>query len=147
MAGVAPPVDLRSYIPARDRERISEIIGAAQLVQAYAGLPRAQFLRSREDQRAARTRLQTIAKRVLEVSQRTREAHDEIPWDELDSSDPPDDALALWHIVKRVVPRALSRLRPLVARDTPATVFLLEMPAGPGPKLRPSTAKRRGRRG
>ena len=146
MGGVARPVDLTAYVSARDRALIGEILGAAQLLQAYAGLPRTQFLRSAEDQAAARTRLQAIATSAREVSERTRNAHPGVPWDALAAGGTAGktDPVALWNVVKKVVPRAVTPLRPLVGQDTPATVFLLELPSSP--KRQTAPAKRGGKK-
>ncbi len=143
------PVDLRSYVSARDRRLLSEILAASQLLTALGGYARSDFLGSEPDQRTARERLRSIAKAARDVSERTKRTHGEVPWEAL-ARGAPDEPIPLWNVVKKTVPRAVLGIRPLVGREEPAAAFLLEIPEQPRRKkgtverLKPRAERKKG---
>jgi hypothetical protein len=128
-----------------DRKAALAILENAQWVYALSRYPKKQVLDDAVDVRMLRDRVAATrtAARSLSAAQKKKL---DVPWDKLDDEgdDEPD---ALWDVAKKVTPKIIASLRPLVV-DTPEAAFLIDPQAkkatGRVPtKKRAATRKRR----
>lgn len=109
-------------VSARDRTALVELVQAAQLVDAFGHFPKRQFMDRPDDQARVAERVIEMRKRAGDLSPAFRKQHADLPWDDLEGlGRSPDD---LWRAAKKVTPRLLAGLEPLVA-GTPESAFLL----------------------
>ncbi len=121
-------------LSAADRKAVLALIQAAQLVDAFGHLPKKQFTDRPEDQARVAARVFEMRKRAAELSSAFRKAHPDARWDELEAlGRSPDD---LWNAAKKIAPRMLSELRPLVADHPEAAFSIAEEPQKRGGKAK-----------
>lgn len=127
----------------RDRGAVLAILENAQWVYALGRYPRKQVLDDPVDVKMLRARVEAMRKATRELSAAQKKRHD-VPWDELedDMDDTPD---ALWKAAKKIAPKILTGLLPLV-RDSPEAAFLISPePKGTPTRRKRPTARRRGK--
>jgi hypothetical protein len=114
-------------LTARDRTAVLAVLENAQWVFALGRYPKKQVLDDPIDVKMLRERVEAMRKSAGELSAAQKKKLD-VPWDKVDAEldESPD---ALWAMVKKVTPKVLAELRPLV-NDTPEAAFLIS----PGPK-------------
>jgi hypothetical protein len=134
---------------ARDRGAILALLEPAQLVYGLTLLPKKSVLDDPRDVELLRRRLEAMRAAAENVSRTVRESTT-VPWLLLlDDRDSPD---ALWATAKKVTPKILSELSPLV-RDAPEAAFFSVPPGkdqtgtkSPRSKVRQAAARRRPKR-
>lgn len=106
----------------------------AQFVYALGRYPKKQVLDDPIDVKTLRDRIAAMRKAAHELSAAQKERVD-VPWDKLaeEGDEAPD---ALWTVVKKVTPKLIAELRPLVS-DAPEAAFLIS------PEPGKSTAKKK----
>jgi hypothetical protein len=119
------------------------VLENAQWVHALGRYPKKQVLDDPVDVKMLRERVEAMRKATREPSTAQKKKLD-VPWDELkdERDDTPD---ALWKAAKKIAPKILAGLLPLV-RDSPDAAFLIapEAKKTPAPRKRP-TARRPGK--
>lgn len=130
-------------LTSRDRAAVLAVLENAQWVFALGRYPKKQVLSDEVDVRMLRERISAMRKAAQELSPAQRKKVD-IPWARLED-DPDETTEMLWTVVKKVTPKVISELRPLVS-DTPEAAFLIS------PELKKPRAKKkpptvRGKRG
>jgi hypothetical protein len=125
-----------------DRKAALAVLEQAQFVYALSRYPKKQVLGEPVDVKALRERLEAMRKAIGELSAAQRKALD-VPLTDLDDIDSGTEAV--WRAAKRVTPKVIATLSPLV-RGTPEAAFLItpEAKAAKSAKARPR--KRSGRR-
>ncbi|HEX9436478.1 MAG TPA: hypothetical protein VGA16_04875 [Candidatus Limnocylindria bacterium] len=109
-------------VSARDRKALVELVQAAQLVDAFGHFPKKQFMDRADDQARVAERVIEMRKRAGDLSPSFRKQHADLPWDDLEGlGRSPDE---LWRAAKKVTPRLLAGLEPLVA-GMPESAFLV----------------------
>jgi hypothetical protein len=123
-------------LTARDRKAALAILENAQWVFALGRYPKKQVLDDPVDVRLLRDRVGSMRKAAGELSAAQKKKLD-VPWAKVDdeTDETPD---ALWAMVKKVTPKLIAELRPLVS-DTPEAAFLIS----PEPKKATGKRKRR----
>jgi hypothetical protein len=122
-------------LSARDRAAALAILEHAQFVYALGRYPKKQVLDDPVDVKTLRDRVEAmrVAARELTAAQKKRV---DVPWHELE--DETDDASeALWKVAKKITPKIIVGLLPLV-RDSPEAAFLI----APEAKKTPTRTKR-----
>ena len=94
----------------------------AQWVYALGRYPKKQVLGDEMDMKMLRDRIGAMRKAAQELSPAQRKKVD-IPWAQLEE-DPDETPDMLWTLAKKVTPKVLAELRPLVS-DTPEAAFLI----------------------
>lgn len=114
-------------VSARDRKALVELVQAAQLVDAFGRFPKKQLMERPHDLARVAERVIEMRKRAGELSASFRRAHPDAPWDDLEGlGRSPDE---LWRAAKKVTPKLLAELEPLLA-DMPESAFLITEPRG-----------------
>ena len=113
---------LVATLTARDRTATLAILENAQWVYALGRYPKKQVLEDPSDLKMLRARVEATRKAARELSAAQKKKLD-VPWDKIDAEagETPD---ALWTMVKKVTPRLIAELRPLVS-DRPEAAFLI----------------------
>jgi hypothetical protein len=121
-------------LTARDRAAALAILENAQWVYALGRYPKKQVLDDPVDVKMLRDRVEAMRRATRELSP-TLKKKLAVPWDKVDevAAETPD---ALWEMVKKVTPKLIAELRPLVA-DAPEAAFLIS------PEPRKTTAKKK----
>jgi hypothetical protein len=137
-------------LSARDRAATLAVLENAQWVYALGRYPKKQVLDDEIDVRMLRDRIGAMRKAAQELSPAQRKKID-VPWARLED-DPDETPDMLWTVAKKVTPKVLAEMRPLVS-DTPEAAFLItpepkktaakKTPKRPGP----TKAKTRGKIG
>ena len=109
-------------LTARDRAATLAVLENAQWVYALGRYPKKQVLGDEMDMKMLRDRIGAMRKAAQELSPAQRKKVD-IPWAQLEE-DPDETPDMLWTLAKKVTPRVLAELRPLVS-DTPEAAFLI----------------------
>jgi hypothetical protein len=106
----------------RDRRATLAILENAQWVYALGRYPKKQVLADPVDVKMLRDRVEALRKATRELSAAQKKELD-VPWDKLgDEADETPETL--WIVAKKVTPKLIAELRPLV-RDTPEAAFLI----------------------
>ena len=117
-----------SEISARDRKTLVELVQSAQLVDAFGHLPKKQFMDRPHDQARVAERVIDMRRRAGDLSAAFRKARPTAPWDDLEGlGHAPED---LWRAAKKVTPKLLAELEPLVAEMPEAGFLITERPRG-----------------
>ena len=120
-------------ISAGDREAILALLEHAQLVYLLTRYPKKHVLDDAGDVTRLEQGLDAMRGGARRVSSSLRERTPDVPWDlVLKKADGPD---ASWRVAKRVTPRVLAYLVPLV-EGTPEAAFFLR----PAPETRAKKA-------
>jgi hypothetical protein len=122
--GPARPANLPLVpgLTARDRAATIAILENAQWVYALSRYPKKQVLDDEIDVKMLRDRVAAMRKAAQDLSPAQRRKID-IPWGRLEE-DPDETPEMLWTVAKKVTPKVLAELRPLVS-DTPEAAFLI----------------------
>jgi hypothetical protein len=109
-------------LTARDRAATLAILENAQWVYALSRYPKKQVLDDAVDVKMLRDRIEAMRKASRELTAAQKKRTD-VPWDELDdqTDDTPE---TLWKVAKKVSPKVVAGLLPLV-RDTPEAAFFI----------------------
>ena len=130
-------------LTSRDRAATLAILENAQWVYALSRYPKKQVLDDEIDVKMLRDRISAMRKAATELSVAQKKKVD-VPWGRLEE-DPDETPDMLWTVAKKVTPKVLSELRPLVS-DTPEAAFLIS-PEKKAPvkkkKKSPTTRKRK----
>ena len=94
----------------------------AQWVFSLGRYPKKQVLDDPVDVRMLRERIAAMRKAAAEVSAAQKKKID-IPWARLEE-DPDETPEMLWTVTKKVTPKLIAEMRPLVS-DTPEAAFLI----------------------
>ena len=128
-------------LTARDRAATLAILENAQWVYALSRYPKKQVLDDEVDLKMLRDRIGAMRKAAQDVSPAQRKKVD-VPWGRLEE-DPDETPEMLWTVAKKVTPKILAELRPLV-NDTPEAAFLISPEAmKPAAKKKATTARKR----
>jgi hypothetical protein len=134
-------------VTARDRAAILALLENAQWVYALGRYPRKQILDDPSDMKMLAGRIGAMRKAAGELSAAQKKKAD-VPWARLED-DPDETPEMLWTVTKKVVPKLIAELRPLVS-DTPEAAFLIspeaKKPAAkkkPGAKGKTKTARQK----
>lgn len=109
-------------LSARDRAATLAVLENAQWVYALGRYPKKQVLDDEIDVRMLRDRIGAMRKAAQELSPAQRKKID-VPWARLED-DPDETPDMLWTVAKKVTPKVLAEMRPLVS-DTPEAAFLI----------------------
>ena len=120
-------------LTARDRAAALSMLENAQWVYALGRYPRKQVLDDPVDVRMLRERVGAMRKAASELSAAQKKKID-IPWTRLED-DPDETPEMLWTVAKKVTPKLIAEMRPLVS-DTPEAAFLIQ------PEAKKSAAKK-----
>jgi len=129
-------------LTSRDRAATLAILENAQWVYALSRYPKKQVLDDEIDVKMLRDRIGAMRKAATELSV-TQKKKVDVPWGRLEE-DPDETPDMLWTVAKKVTPKVLSELRPLVS-DTPEAAFLIspEKKAPVKKKKKSSTTRKR----
>ena len=128
-------------LTSRDRAATLAILENAQWVYALSRYPKKQVLDDEIDVKMLRDRIGAVRKAATELSVAQKKKVD-VPWGRLED-DPDETPDMLWTVAKKVTPKVLSELRPLVS-DTPEAAFLISPEKKKTPvKKKPATARNR----
>ena len=130
-------------LTARDRAATIAVLENAQWVYALSRYPKKQVLDDEIDVKMLRDRVAAMRKAAQDLSPAQRKKID-IPWGRLEE-DPDETPEMLWTVAKKVTPKVLAELRPLVS-DTPEAAFLISPEAKKTPaktKKKPAAAPKR----
>ncbi|HEY8786463.1 MAG TPA: hypothetical protein VIN63_08310 [Candidatus Limnocylindria bacterium] len=130
-------------LSARDRAAALAILENAQWVFTLGRYPKKQVLDDPVDVKMLRDRVEAMRKAAGQLSAAQKKKVD-VPWDKVAE---PDETLdALWAMAKRITPKLITEMRPLV-RDTPEAAFLIspekKTPAKKKAKKKKSAAPRK----
>lgn len=109
-------------LTSRDRAATLALLENAQWVYALGRYPKKQVLDDAVDVKMLRDRIGAMRKAALELSPAQRKRVD-VPWARLEE-DPDETPDMLWTVAKKVIPKLIAELRPLVS-DTPEAAFLI----------------------
>ena len=109
-------------LTSRDRVATLALLENAQWVYALGRYPKKQVLDDAVDVKMLRDRIGAMRKAALELSPAQRKRVD-VPWARLEE-DPDETPDMLWTVAKKVTPKLIAELRPLVS-DTPEAAFLI----------------------
>jgi len=129
-------------LTARDRAAALAMLENAQWVYALGRYPRKQVLDDPVDLRMLRERVGAMRKAAGELSAAQKKKLD-IPWAKLEE-DPDETPEMLWAVAKKVTPKLIAEMRPLVS-DTPEAAFLIT-PEKKKPPLKKKSATARKRK-
>ena len=109
-------------LTARDRGAVLAILENAQWVFALGRYPKKQVLDDPVDVKMLRDRVEAMRKASGQLSAAQKKKVD-IPWAkvEAEADETPD---ALWAMAKKIIPKLIAEMRPLVS-DTPEAAFLI----------------------
>ena len=122
-------------LTARDRSATLAVLENAQWVYALTRYPKKQVLDDAVDMKMLRDRIGAMRKAAQGISQAQKNKLD-VPWARLED-DPDETPDMLWTVAKKVTPKILSEMRPLVS-DTPEAAFLISPE-----KKSPTTTKKK----
>jgi uncharacterized protein with HEPN domain len=109
-------------INARDRTVLVDLVQTAQLVDAFGRFPKKQFMDRPHDQARVAERVIAMRKRAGDLSASFRKEHADAPWNELEEvGRTPEE---LWKAAKKITPKLLAELEPLLA-DMPEAAFVI----------------------
>ena len=114
----------------------------AQWVYALGRYPRKQVLGDPVDVRMLRERVEAMRKAAGELSAAQKKKID-VPWTKLEA-DPDETPEMLWTVAKKVIPKLIAEMRPLVS-DTPEAAFLIS-PEKKKPLVKKKSAAKRKRK-
>jgi hypothetical protein len=123
-------------LTARDRAAALAILENAQWVYALGRYPKKQVLDDPVDVKMLRGRIESMRRATAELSAAQKKKLD-VPWAQLED-DPDETTEMLWTVVKKVTPKLIAELRPLVS-DTPEAAFLIS----PEPKKTTTKKKKK----
>jgi hypothetical protein len=125
-------------LTARDRAATLAILENAQWVFALGRYPKKQVLDDPVDVKMLRERIAAMRTAAGQLSGAQKKKVD-VPWDKVDAEadETPD---ALWAMVKKVTPKLMTELRPLVS-DTPEAAFLISPEKKPPAKKKTTKKK------
>ena len=109
-------------LTARDRAATLAMLENAQWVFSLGRYPKKQVLGDPVDVRMLRERIEAMRKAAAELSAAQKKKID-IPWARLED-DPDETPEMLWTVAKKVTPKLIAEMRPLVS-DTPEAAFLI----------------------
>jgi hypothetical protein len=121
-------------LTARDRAATLAVLENAQWVYALGRYPKKQVLDDEIDVKMLRDRIGAMRKAAQDLSPALRKKVD-LPWARLED-DPDETPDMLWTVAKKVTPKVLAELRPLVS-DTPEAAFLIN------PETKKTAAKKK----
>src|SRR5438093_3231174 len=125
----------------RDRAATLAILENAQWVYALGRYPKKQVLDDPSDVKMLAGRIGAMRKAAGELSAAQKKKVD-VPWATLEY-DPDETPDMLWTMAKKVVPKVIAELRPLVS-DTPEAAFLISPePKKATPKKMTATARKK----
>ncbi len=113
---------LVAALTARDRAATLAMLENAQWVFSLGRYPKKQVLGDPVDVRMLRERIEAMRKAAAELSPAQKKNID-IPWARLED-DPDETPEMLWTVAKKVTPKLIAEMRPLVS-DTPEAAFLI----------------------
>jgi len=120
------------------------ILENAQWVYSLGRYPKKQVLDDPVDVRMLRERIAAMRKAAGELSTAQKKKID-IPWARLEE-DPDETPEMLWTVTKKVTPKLIAEMRPLVS-DTPEAAFLIspekKAPAPKKVKKKSAVARKR----
>jgi len=114
--------NLVAALTARDRAATLAMLENAQWVFSLGRYPKKQVLGDPVDVRMLRERIEAMRKAAAELSPAQKKNID-IPWARLED-DPDETPEMLWTVAKKVTPKLIAEMRPLVS-DTPEAAFLI----------------------
>jgi hypothetical protein len=123
----------------RDRTAVLAMLENAQWVYALARYPKKQVLDDPVDVKMLRERIAAMRKAAGAVSPAQKKKVD-IPWARLED-DPDETPEMLWTVAKKVTPKLIAEMRPLVS-DTPEAAFLISPEKKTPPKKKSATARK-----
>jgi len=109
-------------LSARDRTAVLAMLENAQWVYSLGRYPKKQVLDDPVDVRMLRERIAAMRKAAGELSAAQKKKI-EIPWARLEE-DPDETPEMLWAVTKKITPKLIAEMRPLVS-DTPEAAFLI----------------------
>jgi hypothetical protein len=127
-------------LSARDRAATLAILENAQWVYALSRYPKKQVLDDQVDVKMLRDRVSAMRKAARELSPAQRKSVD-VPWARLED-DPDETPDMLWTVAKKITPRLIAEMRPLVS-DTPEAAFLISPEKKTPAKKKSPTARKR----
>lgn len=128
-------------LSARDRAATLAVLENAQWVYALSRYPKKQVLDDQVDMKMLRDRISAMRKAAQDLSAAQRKNVD-VPWARLED-DPDETPDMLWVVAKKVTPKLIAEMRPLVS-DTPEAAFLISPEKKNAPsKKKPATRKRK----
>ena len=132
-------------LTARDRAATLALLESAQWVFALGRYPKKQVVDDPVDLRMLRERIAAMRKAAGELSSAQKQKID-VPWARLEA-DPDETPEMLWIVAKKVAPKLIAEMRPLVS-DTPEAAFLIspEKKTPANKKTEKRSAARRKRR-
>jgi hypothetical protein len=109
-------------LTARDRGAVLAILENAQWVFALGRYPKKQVLDDPVDVKMLRDRVEAMRKAAGQLSAAQKKKVD-VPWNRVEAKadETPD---ALWAMAKKITPKLIAEMRPLVS-DTPEAAFLI----------------------
>jgi hypothetical protein len=125
-------------LTARDRTAVLAILENAQWVYSLGRYPKKQVIGDPVDMRMLRERIAAMRKAAGELSAAQKKKID-VPWARLED-DPDETDEMLWTVAKKVTPKVIAEMRPLVS-DTPEAAFLISPEKKP-PAKKPPTKKK-----
>ncbi|MGH2471355.1 MAG: hypothetical protein ACRDG6_02990 [Candidatus Limnocylindria bacterium] len=128
-------------LTARDRAAALAILENAQWVYALGRYPKKQVLDDPVDVRMLRDRVEAMRKAARDLNAAQKKKVD-VPWDKVEDTD--ESPEALWAMAKKVTPKLIAELRPLVS-DAPEAAFLISPEKKTEPKKKTATARKRRR--
>jgi hypothetical protein len=127
-------------LSARDRAATLAVLENAQWVYALSRYPKKQVLDDQVDMKMLRDRISAMRKAAQDLSAAQRKNVD-VPWARLED-DPDETPEMLWIVAKKVTPKLIAEMRPLVS-DTPEAAFLISPEKKKAPTTKPATRKRK----
>ena len=109
-------------LTARDRGAVLAILENAQWVFALGRYPKKQVLDDPVDVKMLRDRVEAMRKAAGQLSAAQKKKID-VPWDTVEG-EADETADALWAMAKKITPKLIAEMRPLVS-DTPEAAFLI----------------------
>ena len=114
------------------------ILENAQWVYSLGRYPKKQVIDDPVDLRMLRERVAAMRKAAGDVSAAQKKRID-VPWARLEE-DPDETPEMLWTVAKKVTPKLIAEMRPLVS-DTPEAAFLIAPAKKAAAKKKPANKK------
>ena len=130
-------------LTARDRAAVLAILENAQWVYSLGRYPKKQVIDDPVDLRMLRERIAAMRKAAGELSAAQKKKID-VPWARLED-DPDETPEMLWTLAKKVTPKLIAEMRPLVS-DTPEAAFLIAPEKKTTPVKKKPAVKRKGKK-
>ena len=131
-------------LSARDRKAALAILENAQWVYALGRYPKKQVLGDPVDVKMLRDRVAATRKAASELSAAQKKDLD-VPWVRLEE-DPDETPDMLWTVAKKVVPKLIAELRPLVSDTREAAFLISPVPKKATAKKKTATARKKRKR-